>query len=124
MFQFIPNVLDEVKVRALCRPVKFPHTKLGKAFLYAAGFVNVEQSCVYSFLFSKDDVKLMRGGPQTCLSGPIQGFEQSHSRSLNVEVLDKPQHQNQLGAERPLTFGQMCTNPSSVIEQIFCGTSH
>ncbi len=31
-FQFIPKVLDEV--RAICRLVKFFHTKLGKPFLY------------------------------------------------------------------------------------------
>lgn len=38
MFQCIPNVLDGVEVRALCRPGKFFHTKLEKRFLYGAGF--------------------------------------------------------------------------------------
>lgn len=33
-FQFIPMVLNEVAVRALCRSVKFFHNKLGKPFLY------------------------------------------------------------------------------------------
>ncbi len=36
MFQFIPKVLDGVKVRALCRPVMFFQTKLGKPFLHGA----------------------------------------------------------------------------------------
>ncbi len=36
VFQFIPEVFDGVEVRALCRPVKFFHTKLGKPFLYGA----------------------------------------------------------------------------------------
>ena len=38
-FQFIPKVLDRVEVRALCRPVKFFQSKLGKLFLYGDGFV-------------------------------------------------------------------------------------
>lgn len=33
VFQFIPKVLDRVKIRALCRPVKFVDTKVDKAFL-------------------------------------------------------------------------------------------
>lgn len=32
-FQFIPQLFDEVEVGALCRPVKFCHTKLMKPFL-------------------------------------------------------------------------------------------
>ena len=31
-FQFIPKALEGVEVRALCRPVRFFHTKLGKHF--------------------------------------------------------------------------------------------
>ncbi len=31
---FIPKVLDGVEVRALCRPIKFFHNKLGKLFVY------------------------------------------------------------------------------------------
>lgn len=34
-FHFIIRVLDGVEVRALCRPVKFFHIKLGKLFLDA-----------------------------------------------------------------------------------------
>ena len=52
-FQFIHKVLDRVQVQALCRPVKFFHTKLGKAFLYGAGFVN-RDSVFISFLFQQD----------------------------------------------------------------------
>ena len=39
-FQFIPNSLDGVEVRALCRPVKFFHTDLDKLFLYGPWFVH------------------------------------------------------------------------------------
>lgn len=36
MFQFIPEVVDEVELGALRRPVKFFHTKVGKLFLHGA----------------------------------------------------------------------------------------
>ena len=39
-FQFIPKVLDGVKIRALCRPVKFFHTDLDKSFMYGLHFVH------------------------------------------------------------------------------------
>ena len=39
-FHFIPKVLDGAEVRALCEPVQFYHSKLGKQFLYGAGFVH------------------------------------------------------------------------------------
>ena len=39
-FQFIPKVFDKVKVRALCRPVKFFYTDLDKPFLYGLCFVH------------------------------------------------------------------------------------
>ena len=40
MFQFIPKVFDGVKVRTLCRTVKFFHTDLNKPFMYGPGFVH------------------------------------------------------------------------------------
>ena len=40
MFQLIPKVYDAVKVRALCRPVKFFHTDLDKPFLYVPHFLH------------------------------------------------------------------------------------
>uniref|UniRef100_A0A674DXE6 Signal transducing adaptor molecule (SH3 domain and ITAM motif) 2 n=1 Tax=Salmo trutta TaxID=8032 RepID=A0A674DXE6_SALTR len=39
-FQFIPKVFNGVKVRTLCRPVKFFHTDLDKPFLYGPRFVH------------------------------------------------------------------------------------
>ncbi len=39
-FQFIPKVLGGAEVRTQCRQIKFFHTKLGKQFLYEAGFVS------------------------------------------------------------------------------------
>ncbi len=39
MYKPVYLMEDEVEVRSLCRPVKSFHTKLGKAFLYGAGFV-------------------------------------------------------------------------------------
>lgn len=39
-FQFIPKVLNEVEVRALCRP-HMVHSKLGKPFILELGFVRV-----------------------------------------------------------------------------------
>ena len=39
-FQFITKVFDVVEVRVLCRPVKFFHTDLDKAFLYGTRFVH------------------------------------------------------------------------------------
>ena len=41
MFQFITKVFDGVKVRALCRPVKFFHTDLDKPFLYGPCFAHM-----------------------------------------------------------------------------------
>jgi hypothetical protein len=40
VFQLIPKLIDGVKVRALCRPVKFFHTNLGKPFLLGTPFVH------------------------------------------------------------------------------------
>ena len=37
--KFITKVLDGVEVRAVCEPVMFFHTKMGKLFLYGPGFV-------------------------------------------------------------------------------------
>jgi hypothetical protein len=39
-FQFIPKVLDGVKIRALCRLVKFFHTDLNKTFMYGLHFLH------------------------------------------------------------------------------------
>ena len=39
-FLFIPKVFDGREVRALCRPVKFFHTKLDKPFLYGQRFIH------------------------------------------------------------------------------------
>lgn len=40
-FQFIPNVLDCVEVRALCRPLKLFHQQqTGKTISYGRGFVH------------------------------------------------------------------------------------
>ncbi len=44
--KFIPQLLDVVKVWDLCRPVKFFHTKLGKTFLYRAGFMHGRHTVV------------------------------------------------------------------------------
>ena len=38
-FQFIPKMFGGVEVKALCRPDKFFHTDLDKAFLYGPQFV-------------------------------------------------------------------------------------
>ncbi len=38
--KFFPKVLDEVEVRALCRPVKLFRTKVGQSFLYRRGIVH------------------------------------------------------------------------------------
>lgn len=40
LFQFIQKVLDGVKVRALCGPVKFFHDTLIKPYLYSPFFVS------------------------------------------------------------------------------------
>lgn len=39
-FQVITELLESIEVRALCRPVHFFHTKLGKTFLYPPGFMH------------------------------------------------------------------------------------
>lgn len=41
VLQFFPKLLDGVD-GARCRPDKFFHSKLGKPFLYVAGFVHRE----------------------------------------------------------------------------------
>ena len=41
----IPNVLERVKVRAVCRPVNFFHAKLGKIFLYGVGLGKGQTNC-------------------------------------------------------------------------------
>lgn len=41
--QFIPEVLG---VRAMCRPVEFSHTKLGKPFVYGPGFPHKGHYCL------------------------------------------------------------------------------
>lgn len=40
-FQFIQNMLNGVKVRDLCSPVKFVHTKLGKKSVHFCSHIYI-----------------------------------------------------------------------------------